>query len=100
MCAEPLKKTFGPLKRILGEAGDYVQNQAAGLRRPGIGHIEDALLELKDRERLVLALRYYEKLTENEVASVLRMNVSDVKRIQENALDGVVRYLAGTSRGR
>ena len=94
MSAEPLKKALRPMRRILGEAGDYVRSEAAALRRPELRHIEDALLELNDKERLILALRYYEKLTERDVASALRMKVSEVKRIQENALHGVVRYLA------
>jgi len=96
MSTEPLKKALAPLKRIVGEAGEYVQREAAGLRRPSVKHIEDALLELSDSERLVLALCYYEKLAIEEVASVLRMKVSEVRRIQESALDGVVKYLAAS----
>lgn len=92
-----LKKIVAPLKRILGEAGEFVDNERSSMRRPRLRHIEDAFLELKDKERLVLALRYYEKLTEYDVASVLQMEISEVKQIQRRALDGVIRHLAGAA---
>jgi DNA-directed RNA polymerase specialized sigma subunit len=66
---------------------------------PRVGHIEDAFLKLKEKERLVLALRYYEKLTENDVASVLHMTIAEVQRIQQEALSGVIRHLACASKG-
>lgn len=62
--------------------------------RVRLRHIEDALLVLKERERLVLALRYYEKLSQSEVASVLRLGTNEVKRIEDEAVDGVVKYLS------
>lgn len=99
MSVPPLTKVLGPFKRVLGEAGEYVESEAAALRRPSLRHIEDAFLELKGNERLVLALRYYEKLTEGDIASVLHLKISEVKQIQQKALDGVVRHLAGASRG-
>jgi DNA-directed RNA polymerase specialized sigma subunit len=95
----PLKRIVAPLKRILGEASEFVEHERSSMRSPNLKHIEDAFLELKDKERLVLALRYYEKLTENDVASVLQMKLSEVRRIQRSALDGVVRHLAGAARG-
>ena len=98
MSNTPLKKIVAPLKRILGEANEFVETERLSMRSPNLRHIEDAFLELKDKERLVLALRYYEKLTESDVASVLQMKISEVKQIQQQALDGVVRYLAGTAR--
>jgi RNA polymerase sigma factor (sigma-70 family) len=66
--------------------------------RVRLRHIEDALLVLKERERLVLALRYYEKLSQSEVASVLRVGTNEVKRIEDNAVDGVVKYLSDRNR--
>lgn len=99
MANTPLKKIVAPLKRVLGETREFVEAEKSSMRAPNLRHIEDAFMELKDKERLVLALRYYEKLTENDVASVLQMKISEVKRIQEKALDGVVRHLAGAARG-
>jgi len=69
-----------------------------GLRRTPVRvrlrYIEDALLLLNEQERLVLALRYYEKLSQPEVGSVLRLGTGEVKRIEEKAIDGVVAYLS------
>jgi len=62
--------------------------------RVKLQHIEDALLVLNEKERLVLALRYYEKLSHPQVASVLRLKKSEVKSIERKAIDGVVKYLA------
>ena len=67
--------------------------------RVRLRHIEDALLVLNERERLVLALRYYEKLSQSEVASVLRVGTNEVKRIEDKAVDGVVKYLSDQSKG-
>jgi hypothetical protein len=33
------------------------------------------------------------------VASVLQMTIPEVKQIQQRALDGVIRHLAGAARG-
>jgi DNA-directed RNA polymerase specialized sigma24 family protein len=66
---------------------------------PRVGHIEDAFMKLREKERLVLALRYYEKLTEHDVASVLHMTLAEVQRIQQEALSGVIRHLACASKG-
>jgi DNA-directed RNA polymerase specialized sigma subunit len=62
--------------------------------RVKLKHIEDALLVLDERERLVLALRYYEKLSQPAVAWVLRLGADEVERIEQKAIDGVVKYLA------
>jgi RNA polymerase sigma factor (sigma-70 family) len=67
--------------------------------RVRLRHIEDALLVLKERERLVLALRYYEKLSQAEVASVLRLGTNEVKRIEDRAVDGVIKYLSDRTKG-
>ncbi len=87
------------LKRALDKSDGATTPARARSGRPSLVHIEDALLELKERERLVLALRYYEKLTESDVASALRMKVSEIRRIQSEALENVVRHLACASRG-
>lgn len=98
MSALPLKKLMKPLKQVLGEAGEISGEAKTGGPRPSLRHIEDALLKLGEDERLVLALRYYEKLTERDVASVLCMKISDVRRIQRDALNGVIKHLACSSR--
>ena len=99
MSAASLKRILTPLRRVLGGPEDGADAAEANSSRPSLGHIEDAFLELKEKERLILALRYYEKLSESDVASVLHMKDSEVRRIQREALDGVVRHLACASRG-
>lgn len=85
--------------REFRETSDTKKLVEATSPRPRVGHIEDAFLKLKEKERLVLALRYYEKLTESDVASILHMTISEVQRIQQEALSGVIRYLACASKG-
>ena len=99
MSAMPIKKVLDPLKQLLGGCEETEEEAGEGAIRPSVRNIEDALLRLKDKERLVLALRYYEKLTERDVAAALRMKTSEVRRIQREAIDVVVKYLACVSRG-
>ena len=67
MSDTPLKRIVAPLKRILGEASEFVEHERLSMSAPNLKHIEDAFLELQEKERLVLALRYYEKLTEESL---------------------------------
>jgi DNA-directed RNA polymerase specialized sigma subunit len=83
-------------RRADGEEAVAARAESPG---PRVGHIEDAFLKLREKERLVLALRYYEKLTERDVASILHMTIAEVQRIQQEALSGVIRHLACASKG-
>jgi RNA polymerase sigma factor (sigma-70 family) len=92
--------SMAALKR--SSAKSAAEKEKAGSTTPvrvRLRHIEDALLVLNEKERLVLALRYYEKLSQSEIASVLQLGTNEVKRIEEKAVDGVVKYLSDRSKG-
>jgi DNA-directed RNA polymerase specialized sigma subunit len=87
------------LKRSSAKSADKEKAGGKTPVRVRLRHIEDGLLVLNERERLVLALRYYEKLSQPEIASVLRIGTKEVKRLEEKAVDGVVKYLSDRSKG-
>jgi RNA polymerase sigma-70 factor (sigma-E family) len=51
------------------------------------GTVWQALLQLPPRQRMVIALRYYEDLSENEIADVLGVSTGTVKSQASRALD-------------
>ena len=48
--------------------------------------IVDTLPRLDERRRLVLALRYYEELSEEEIARTLAMSLDEVRSIQQETV--------------
>ena len=67
--------------RATGESADerlQQEEQAAALR--------DAILELKDQQRTVLSLYYFEELNAREIAEVLGISESRVSQIRSKAL--------------
>ena len=58
-----------------------------GMRRPRHDpHLRDAILRLKDQERVVLSLYYFEELKLHEIATVLELTESRVSQIRSKAL--------------
>jgi RNA polymerase sigma factor for flagellar operon FliA len=51
-----------------------------------IGFLKEALVTLKEQERTVLALYYYEELKLHEIATILRLTESRVSQIRSKAL--------------
>ena len=49
-------------------------------------HLKDAILHLKDQERIVLSLYYFEELKLHEIAKVLELTESRVSQIRSKAL--------------
>lgn len=86
--------SMAALKRSSAKSEAKQKAEGTAPVRVKLRHIEDALLVLNERERLVLALRYYEKLSQPQVASVLRLKPSEVKNIERAAIDGVVKYMS------
>jgi RNA polymerase sigma factor (sigma-70 family) len=73
---------------------------AAGPEERGLGSAElaDALAELTEREREVLALRFGGDLTGAEIAHVLGLSLANVQQITSRALRKL-RTLLGHTRG-
>ena len=51
-----------------------------------VTHLRDAILRLKDQERVVLSLYYFEELKLHEIAKVLELTESRVSQIRSKAL--------------
>ncbi len=51
-----------------------------------VGHLREAILDLKDQERLVLSLYYYEELKLHEIATILELTESRVSQIRSKAI--------------
>jgi RNA polymerase sigma-70 factor (ECF subfamily) len=67
-------------------------------RGPGSAELADALAELTEREREVLALRFGGDLTGAEIAQVLGLSLANVQQITSRALRKL-RTLLGHARG-
>ena len=51
-----------------------------------VAHLKDAILRLKEQERIVLSLYYFEELKLHEIAKVLELTESRVSQIRSKAL--------------
>jgi len=51
-----------------------------------VSHLRDAIMRLKDQERVVLSLYYFEELKLHEIAKVLELTESRVSQIRSKAL--------------
>ena len=51
-----------------------------------VSHLRDAIMRLKDQERVVLSLYYFEELKLHEIATVLELTESRVSQIRSKAL--------------
>ncbi|MEY4117415.1 MAG: Sigma-70, region 4 [Planctomycetota bacterium] len=73
--------------------GVQTMTSAAG-GNPRTALISELLKELTRRERLVLALRYTEELTINEIAAVMEIAVTEVERMLDSISERVRRRIA------
>ena len=88
-----------PLDRAPGErensaptpADTLTDNEESGVEdsmthEQEVSHLKDAILRLKDQERVVLSLYYFEELKLHEIAKVLALTESRVSQIRSKAL--------------
>lgn len=55
--------------------------------------LSDAMKHLKDRERRIIDLRFFEGKTQVEVASEIHISQAQVSRLEKSALKTMRRYL-------
>jgi RNA polymerase sigma factor for flagellar operon FliA len=60
--------------------------EASLTREQEVAHLKDAILRLKEQERVVLSLYYFEELKLHEIAKVLELTESRVSQIRSKAL--------------
>jgi RNA polymerase sigma factor for flagellar operon FliA len=88
----PLDRTAGdrdsttptPAEFLSGENDEGVDDRLS--REQEVGFLRDAILALKDQERTVLSLYYFEELKLHEIAEILGLTESRVSQIRSKAL--------------
>ena len=73
-----------PIEVLADEANDSVDDVIN--REQEVHHLRDAILRLKEQERTVLSLYYFEELKLHEIADILQLTESRVSQIRSKAL--------------
>jgi RNA polymerase sigma factor FliA len=73
-----------PIEVLADEANDSVDD--AINHQQEVHHLRDAILRLKEQERTVLSLYYFEELKLHEIADILKLTESRVSQIRSKAL--------------
>jgi RNA polymerase sigma factor for flagellar operon FliA len=73
-----------PAETLTNEADGDVE--ASLTHEQEVAHLKDAILRLKEQERVVLSLYYFEELKLHEIAKVLELTESRVSQIRSKAL--------------
>ena len=76
--------TPAPAELLSGGVESEVEDQLT--HEQEVLHLKDAILRLKDQERTVLSLYYFEELKLHEIAKVLELTESRVSQIRSKAL--------------
>jgi RNA polymerase sigma factor for flagellar operon FliA len=77
---------------LLGEDAELVDERLA--REEQVAVLRDAMLELDDQERTVLALYYFEDLRSREIGELLGVSESRVSQVRNRALAQLRRVLS------
>jgi RNA polymerase sigma factor for flagellar operon FliA len=73
-----------PFDLLMGETDNEIEGRL-NLQQES-EHLRDAILGLKEQERVVLSLYYYEELKLHEIASILELTESRVSQIRSKAI--------------
>ena len=88
----PLDRTPGDRESAAPVPADTLANDMDGdveaslTHEQEVAHLKDAILRLKEQERVVLSLYYFEELKLHEIAKVLELTESRVSQIRSKAL--------------
>jgi len=77
---------------LVGDDGREIEDRIT--RREEVALLRDEILELGERERLVLSLYYFEELKLHEIASLLGVTESRISQIRSAAIGRLRRRLA------
>lgn len=80
------REQSAPAPAELLPAGDETGVEDGLTHEQEVAHLKDALLRLKEQERVVLSLYYFEELKLHEIAKVLDLTESRVSQIRSKAL--------------
>jgi RNA polymerase sigma factor for flagellar operon FliA len=88
----PLDRTPGDREHSAPAPADTLTSELDGdveeslTHEQEVAHLKDAILRLKEQERVVLSLYYFEELKLHEIAKVLELTESRVSQIRSKAL--------------
>ena len=77
-------KSTAPADTLSNESDGDVENSLT--HEQEVSHLKTAILQLKEQERVVLSLYYFEELKLHEIAKVLELTESRVSQIRSKAL--------------
>jgi RNA polymerase sigma factor FliA len=78
------KTGAAPSETLAGETEEMIEGQLNF--REEVGVLRDAILELKEQERVVLTLYYFEELKLHEIAAILELTESRISQIRSKAI--------------
>ena len=73
-----------PAELLSGDDGERIEDQLSFDEE--VGAMREALLELKEQERIVLTLYYFEELKLHEIATILELTESRISQIRSRAI--------------
>jgi RNA polymerase sigma factor for flagellar operon FliA len=88
----PLDRTPGDREHSAAAPADTLTSELDGdveeslTHEQEVAHLKEAILRLKEQERVVLSLYYFEELKLHEIAKVLELTESRVSQIRSKAL--------------
>ena len=80
------RETNAPTPAEMLSSGEDSEVEDSLTHEQEVSHLKDAILRLKDQERVVLSLYYFEELKLHEIAKVLELTESRVSQIRSKAL--------------
>ena len=87
---EPVFSDSGDSLTVMDQVSDHKNTDEHWLEHISI---KEAISHLSERERHILALRFYDGRTQMEVASEVGISQAQVSRLEKNALGAMKKYL-------
>jgi RNA polymerase sigma factor FliA len=78
------RNTPTPAELLSGDEDDSIEGELN--REEEVGLLREALMELKEQERVVLSLYYFEELKLHEIATILELTESRISQIRSKAI--------------
>ena len=77
-------RSASPAQVLAGMAGDKIEDELN--HQQEVEFLRDAIMRLKEQERIVLSLYYFEELKLHEIATILELTESRVSQIRSKAI--------------
>lgn len=87
------RRSGTPLQSVPGLTGEMIEDDLNHQQEVEV--LREALLELKEQERIVLSLYYFEELKLHEIATILKLTESRVSQIRSKAIGKLRASIAG-----